>query len=151
MTNALAIIIAAVAATLFGVLIVRAGTGRRRDTRVMHRDPDHWLAEAGTAVATARRIAAELPDIQPTTAAPSTDTTDELDRLTARMAELSANAPTTMDSRVCRNLAVRSKALSTALSSPQAPGRHPITPPSDHQRTEFETAIGDLANHVELL
>ena len=157
-TGALAIVVAILAATIFGSLVVGRIADNSSDKRVMSRDAAEWFASADAAVAAGRRIAIKLEETSPTGAAtPSADTPDELDRFTTRVAELIASAPTAMDGRVCRNVAVRSSALSTALRSMQdknrdsSPAHHRHTQRPIHQQTEFETAIRDLADHVELL
>lgn len=145
------IIVGLVATTVFCVLIVWRIGAKPNAGRVNRSGSDEWLTAAGTVVADARQVAAELAEISSTDSATlSADTTGELDRLTERLAELSASAPTAMDTRVCRSVAVRSKALSDALRSPQPPGQSafPLRP---RQQAQFETAVRDFSDHVELL
>lgn len=151
MSGALLIIVGLIATTVFCVLIIWKIGGKPAEGRVDRAGSNEWLAAAGEAVADARQVAAELTHISSTSSATlSADTTGKLDRLTERLAELSTDAPTAMDTRVCRIVAVRSKALSNALRSSPSPGPRPFTlRPS--QQAEFETAVRDFADHVELL
>lgn len=123
-----------------------------------------WLVEARSLVDEGRRVSDQVagavedgaivtrPGIDPA------DPSAALEALTQHLAEISAAAPTKMDVRVCRSLAVRSKLLSEVLRT--RPEHDPTRPPSgrgavpqvlDDRRHEFDVALRDLAEHVELL
>lgn len=85
------------------------------------------------------------------------DLSIQIDRFTTHVAELAANAPTAMDTRVCRSVGVRSRALNDVLrtlgdDSTTPSRRLRMSPGNLHdRRTEFEAALRDLQEHVDLL
>lgn len=83
------------------------------------------------------------------------DPSPELDGFATHLAELSAHAPTVMDTRVCRGVAVQSRSFSDAFrgqrDDPAPPDARERARSLYDRRTEFEVALRDLAEHVELL
>lgn len=140
------------------VLVIRAGQ-MTTDTSV-RMDAEDWLAEVSAAVAEGRHL---LQGLQPDHSTGNPEETgieelvDPLNRLTRHLADLTSDAPTHMDTRVCRNLAVSSRALADSLSEAQEPRTDSLRTVQegsqavfDRQR-DFEVALGDMADHVDLL
>jgi hypothetical protein len=84
--------------------------------------------------------------------------TRQLDDFTHNLAELAASAPTAMDNRVCRSVAVQSHGLSEALRS-RGCGSDSSIPNAERERlshlhdrfSEFNLALSDLDRHIHLL
>ena len=78
--------------------------------------------------------------------------------LDCTLAELAARAPTTMDNRVCRSVAVQSHGLSEALRA-RGCGSDNAIPNAERERlsdlhdrfSEFNLAVSDFDRHIHLL
>lgn len=154
---------------LLGAALIRPAwiPGRREATNTTQPtrdDADFWLARAAELTQTGHQLLDEIdPIVEADSASRSNDSlsslaAQHLDVFTHNLAELGASAPTTMDNRVCRGVAVKSHGLSEALRprsrESDAPG-----PTADREAAsdlqdrfaEFSRALGDLAEHVHLL
>ncbi|MFW2333736.1 hypothetical protein [Ilumatobacter sp.] len=118
-----------------------------------------WLKQAGDTARRGRELAADLErPIQcgGSSVAVAPELHQRIDALTHQLAELATSAPTSMDVRVCRGVAVSSQALGSALGSDDDPdeisGRRPVGRQELLDRyARFVMALGDLERHVELL
>ena len=123
-------------------------------------EKDRFLQSARTALVDAQRLALDLERID----GPAELDADELrsltgkiDMFTSQIAQVTCLAPTAMDGRVSRSVAVSSRSVSDALRNERESRSDPdcsARAPADafvRGRTEFSHAIRDLANHVELL
>lgn len=118
-----------------------------------------WLRQAGDTAREGRKLAADLErpvegGVSAVAVAPELQ--QRLDALTHQLAELATSAPTSMDVRVCRGVAVNSQALGSALGSHGEPdalsGHGPVGRQELLDRyARFVMALGDLERHVELL
>lgn len=161
-------------ALIVGVVIVGRVIERRRaaptaaigratstasGTAMMH----PWLDRAGVAAQDGLSAVRDLDEVglrSPRTAAnePSfLGVSSRLDGVTHRLAELVSTAPTTMDERVCRNAAVRTRVFADALRDQPADGAVatggtvPRGAELADRRDECEHALTDLAQHVLLI
>ncbi len=158
----------AAAAALVVVAVVSSMRWFRRGgapsgLRVVHAPAESWLAQARIVVAEGRCLARRLETVvEPATPAapsgsPATDPVGELDDLTHQLASLSASAPTEMDVRVCRSVAVRSCALSDALRERWDDVEVTSDQANENQRAiagrhaELVIALRDLEQQVNLL
>lgn len=163
------VVIAAVviAAAMIGAAIAR-GFGRSPTAGVDRIDEqwivEQWIVEARSLIDEGHRLSEQVAgvvDDGAIRAGPGPESADPsagFDLLTSRLAELAATAPTVMDVRVCRSAAIRSRALSEVLRThlgrdPMRPSnvRRAIPPVVNDRRHEFDVAMHDLADHVELL
>lgn len=155
MSGGLEIVIALLAIALV-VMIVLTVVRRpsKRDVGIDRADTDPWFQNARSTVDRGRAMVARLSDVS-TTDTVSEVTLDDLDQLATRLAQLAATAPTTMDHRVCRNAAIRCRTLMGVLRpdgrGAASPSPADVVPPLRDHRAEFEAAIRDLADHVDLV
>ena len=153
-------------AVVAGATIALVGRNRAWNEAPIDTSED-WLDAARAALrdgdrlstrvtASAERSPSDLPD------SVLADTVSEIKDFNARIAALSATAPTAMDNRVCREVGVRAHALCDVyerqLRLREAPGAEDRPTPAgdtlqDGRRRldEFEVALHDLETHVELL
>ncbi len=135
---------------------------RRRGPAPVEPGTDHstaWLKQAGDAARDGREIADDLErQIHgfESSASVTSELRQRLDALTHHLAELATSAPTSMDVRVCRGVAVNSQALGTALRLDAdldaarghvSVGRRELL----DRHAQFVMALGDLERHVDLL
>lgn len=156
MTNAIAlalvfVVVAAAVVALAWRLGSSSPSGVRDDVG------DAWLAEVHELIPEGRRIVdratqSQLADESVPLCATAEELSGALDGLTQRLAELGPRAPTSMDARVCRSLAVRARALGNALDAVGTghAGENPTSTLVLREK-EFEVALSDLAEHVDLL
>ena len=118
---------------------------------------DPWFARASEVSRAGGRLVDEIEPIiqldpnKPSLGSVTNPTICRLDDFTHDLAELAASAPTKMDNRVCRSVAVQSHSLSEALSALQASSDKPSLSDLSDRRDRLETALRDLEQHVRLL
>lgn len=127
-------------------------------------DADFWLARAAELTQTGHQLLGEIdPIVEADSACRSNESlsslaAQHLDVFTHNLAELGASAPTSMDNRVCRGVAVKSLGLSEALRPRSCESDEP-RPNADRKAAsdlqdrfaEFSLALGDLTEHIHLL
>lgn len=153
-----------VGAVLIAVLI-RVATSRPEWTPTLGEataEKAAWLKRARTAGAEGQRVTLMFNDYDEilTFADLNDENIDEitirLDLLTSHLSLVTSTAPTSMDVRVCRSVAISARALSDQFRGERAARQSaPISPPTTNsysqQKVDFEYAVRDLMNHVELL
>lgn len=123
-------------------------------------EKDQYLQTARNALVDARRLALDLERIDGTAELDADDLqslTGRVDVLSSQITQVTCLAPTAMDGRVSRSVAVSARSVSDALrderdvrADPDGSARRSADA-FIQRRTEFSLAIRDLANHVELL
>jgi hypothetical protein len=125
---------------------------------------DPWLAQAAELAQTGRQLLEQIePIVETNSGLRSGESatglpTRQLDDFTRSLAELAATAPTSMDNRVCRSVAVQSRGLSDALRA-RSCGSDNASPNADRARvsdlhdrfSEFSLALTDLEQHIHLI
>jgi hypothetical protein len=154
---------------LIGAAIIRWSWNRRRQSastaRTSTRDlADPWLTQAAELTRAGHQLVEQIePIVETGSDRESSESiagfpTRQLDDFTHNLAELAASAPTTMDNRVCRSVAVQSHGLSEALrtsgcgsgSSIRNAERERLSDLHD-RFSEFNLALSDLDRHIHLL
>ncbi len=125
---------------------------------------DPWFAQAAELTRTGRQLVEQIePIVETDSRLRSSESmadlpTRQLDEFTHNLAELAAAAPTSMDNRVCRSVAVQSRGLSDALRA-RSCGSDDASPNADRARlsdlhdrfAEFSLALTDLEQHIHLI
>jgi hypothetical protein len=125
---------------------------------------DPWLARAAELTRAGRQLIEQIePIVETDSGLRSNESvaglpTRQLDDFTHHLAELAATAPTSMDNRVCRSVAVQSHSLSEALRA-RSCGSNTASPNAERARlsdlhnrfSEFNLALSDLEQHVHLI
>ena len=156
MTTVVVIVVVAAVAGAIGFLL--------RDSRPTAgssiAEKDQYLHSARHALVDARQLMLDLESIDGTAELDA----DELRSLTGRVdvfasqvTQVTCLAPTAMDGRVSRSVAVSARSVGDALRAERELRANPRN--STHRsadafvqrRAEFSLAVRDLANHVELL
>jgi hypothetical protein len=154
---------------LIGAAVIRWSWNLRREsapsTRTSTRDlTDPWLTHAAELTRAGHQLVEQIePIVETGSGRESSESiagfpTRQLDDFTHNLAELAASAPTTMDNRVCRSVAVQSRGLSEALRSGGC-GSDSSIPNAERERlsrlhdrfSEFNLALSDLDRHIHLL
>jgi hypothetical protein len=154
---------------LIGAAVIRWSWNLRRrsasSATTSTRDlADPWLAQAAELTRAGHQLVEQIePIVEPDSGRGSSESiaglpTRQLDDFTHNLAELAATAPTTMDNRVCRSVAVQSYGLSEALRA-GAYGSDNAVPNAERERlsnlhdrfSEFNLALSDLDRHIHLL
>lgn len=159
----IAVLVGLLALVIVAVVVVRSVVvaNRRGGAALEHNgDPaDAWLQNASETARQGRRLARDVEPVTQVAESAAVDSSDvrrRLEGFTRVLAELATTAPTSMDARVCRSLAVSSQSLGDALGGagrdpdPVVPAREARAQLVDRY-TEFVTALGDLERHVDLL
>jgi len=146
-------------AGIVGVLI-----GRRRLSADHGAGPalverNAWLRSARAAAAEGRRVAAlfdEVPDERAVDELPDDQLGDriaELDLFGSQMTQVTCTAPTSMDVRVCRSVAVAATSLGDSLRTERdvRRGDDCATARFATRRSGFRESVRDLTTHVDLL
>ena len=162
--TALLVVLAVLAVVLTAVAVFRSGS------LVSMTPPDGagtgWLDRSQRLLATAAWLRTEMAALDANRSLTEFDTeelamlSDAITAFCADAAAISSTAPTAMDGRVIRNLAVRARTLGDLLERelrrrevglgtprPLTAGEHSL----DEHLHEFELAVDDLHTHVELL
>jgi hypothetical protein len=125
---------------------------------------DPWFAQAAELTQTGRQLVEQIePIVETDSRLRSSESvaelpTRQLDDFTHNLAELAAAAPTSMDNRVCRSVAVQSRGLSDALRA-RSCGSADASSNADRARlsalhdrfAEFSLALTDLEQHIHLI
>lgn len=138
----------------------------RPDTGRSSRPTDPWMNRARSLVVTGRTLADEVSSVAPSTTTRHVpdqrlcELGERIDDFERSVAPVSACAPTVMDARVCRSVALRAHALGGAIERELR--RREIVGSDDHGGvrpdidlqplvSEFTESISDLDTHLELL
>lgn len=156
-TLSFALVVAAVLGVLVGYYVHRAGTA----TGSAIEDKDSFLLAARSALADGRRVVRDLEAVPDSRALGLVDAeqlrslTGRVDAFGSQMTQVTCLAPTSMDARVSRSVAVSATAVGDTLRSERDSRVDPEARRSpaafDQRRSELALAVRDLSNHVELL
>ena len=154
------VVVALVVAAVVGVVIGfnLRNSGSPAGSSIVEKD--RYLQSARNALVDARRLALDLERIDGTAELDADDLqslTGRIDVFSSQITQVTCLAPTAMDGRVSRSVAVSALSVSDALrderdvrADPDGSARRSADA-FIQRRTEFSLAIRDLANHVELL
>jgi hypothetical protein len=154
---------------LIGAAVIRWSWNLRRGsassaTDLTRDQVDPWLAHAAELTRAGHQLAEQIEPIVETNSGRRSSEpvaglpTRQLDDFTHNLAELAARAPTTMDNRVCRSVAVKSYGLSEALQASSC-GSDNASPNAERARltdlhdrfSEFSLALSDWEQHIHLI
>lgn len=154
---------------LIGAAVIRWSWNLRRGSAssatTSTRDlADPWLAQAAELTRAGHQLVERIEPIVETDSGRRRSESiaglpiRQLDDFTHNLAELAARAPTTMDNRVCRSVAVQSHGLSEALRA-RGCGSDNAIPNAERERksdlhdrfSEFNLAVSDFDHHIHLL
>lgn len=146
-----------------GLVGVTIGKGRRRSTGpssgLAPAEKEAWLRSARTAAADGRRIASSLSDVPDDVALGALTDAEldtrigELDLLGSQLTQVTCTAPTSMDVRVCRSVAVAATSLGDSFRSERdrRRGDGRVVARYALRCADFRDAVRDLSNHADLL
>jgi hypothetical protein len=154
------VVVALVAAAAVGLLIgfVVWHGGSPAGSSIAEKD--RYLQSARNALADARRLALDLEHVDRVAELDADDLrslTTRIDVLSSQVTQVTCLAPTAMDGRVSRSVAVSARSISDVLRGERDSRADPegsVRRSADEfvqRRTEFSLAVRDLENHVELL
>ena len=153
----LALVVAALVGGLVGYSVHRAGSA----TGPAIEDKDSFLRAAESALAGGRRIVRDLEAVPDSRGLALLDTEDlrrligRIDVFASQMSQVTCIAPTSMDARVSRAVAVAATAVDDSFRDERDvrldPGARRPSASFDDRRSAFAVAVSDLGNHVELL
>jgi len=154
------VVVALVAAAVAGVVIGfnLRDSGPPAGSSIAEKD--RYLQSARNALVDARRLVLDLERIDGTAELDADDLqslTDSMDVFASQITQVTCLAPTAMDGRVSRSVAVSTLSVSDALRDEREAradpdgSAHRSADAFGQRRTEFSLAVRDLANHVELL
>jgi len=154
-----ALVVAAIAGGVIGFSLRRGGPPAGSPIA----EKDRFLRAARNVLVDARRLVLDLEGIGGTTELTALDPDDlrsmigRIDVFSSQITHVTCLAPTSMDGRVSRSVAVSAVSVGDALRNERESREDPegtVRRSADafvQRRSEFSLAVRDLGNHVELL